>query len=160
MEILGVGPLEFLFIIIIALIVLGPSDMVKAGKTLGKFLRNLVTSPTWSAIQQTSRELRYLPNKLIRDAGLEEVKQDLQEISTAIPDAQKIGHELKLQESIQTVRNDLVEAATVSIDPIPTPEPAPEPELESAPEPVDESAPENPTPETLLEQTTEKTDEL
>lgn len=77
MDILGIGPLELIFILIIALIVLGPSDMVKAGRTVGRFLRKLVTSPGWRAVQQTSRDLRYLPNKLIREAGLEELEKDL-----------------------------------------------------------------------------------
>jgi Sec-independent protein translocase protein TatA len=72
MEILGIGPLELLLILVIALIVMGPSDMVKAGRTIGKFLRQVVTSPTWRAVTQTSSELRRLPNRLIREAGLEE----------------------------------------------------------------------------------------
>lgn len=84
MDILGIGPLEFIFILIIALIVLGPSDMVKAGRTIGRFLRQIVTSPTWRAVTRTSSELRTLPNKLIRDAGLEE---DLKEIQKATKQA-------------------------------------------------------------------------
>jgi hypothetical protein len=80
MDFFGVGPLEIAFVLIIALIVLGPNDMVKAGRTIGRFLRKLVTSPTWNAIQQTSRELRYLPNKLMREAGLEEIQESLKEI--------------------------------------------------------------------------------
>jgi Sec-independent protein translocase protein TatA len=82
MEFLGIGPLELFFIILIALIVLGPKDMVKAGRTLGRFLRTLVTSPTWKTIQQTSRDLRYLPNRLMREAGLEDLKQSLPEVQT------------------------------------------------------------------------------
>lgn len=80
MDILGIGPLELIFILIIALIVLGPTDMVKAGRTVGKFLRQIVTSPTWHAVTRTSQELRNLPNKLMRDAGLEE---DFKEIQNA-----------------------------------------------------------------------------
>ncbi len=80
MEFLGIGPLELFFIVLIALIVLGPKDMVKAGRTIGRFLRTLVTSPTWRTIQQTSRELRYLPNRLMREAGLEDLKQNLPEM--------------------------------------------------------------------------------
>jgi Sec-independent protein translocase protein TatA len=78
MDILGIGPLELIFIIIIALIVLGPKDMVKAGRSIGKFLRQVVTSSTWRAVTQTSNELRTLPNKLIREAGLEEELKDIQ----------------------------------------------------------------------------------
>ena len=39
MEILGIGTSELVFIVIIALIVLGPKDMQKAGRTIGKWLR-------------------------------------------------------------------------------------------------------------------------
>ena len=86
MDILGIGPLELLFIIIIALIVLGPSDMVKAGRTIGKFLRQVVTSPTWRAVTRTSDELKTLPNKLIRDAGLEEDFKEIQDVTrNAVP---------------------------------------------------------------------------
>lgn len=69
MEILGVGMSELVFIVIIALIVLGPKDMQKAGKTIGKWMRSIVTSDGWRIFQQTSRELRTLPNKLIREAN-------------------------------------------------------------------------------------------
>ena len=74
MEILGIGMSELIFVIIIALIVLGPKDMQKAGKTIGKWLRSIVTSDGWKFFQQTSRELRTLPNKLMREAN-EELNQ-------------------------------------------------------------------------------------
>jgi len=79
MEILGIGPSELLFIIIIALIVLGPKDMQKAGKTVGRWLNNLVKSDGWKAFQQTSREIRGLPTKLMREANMEmmEAEKDL-----------------------------------------------------------------------------------
>jgi uncharacterized protein YjiS (DUF1127 family) len=86
MDILGIGPLELIFVLIIALIVLGPKDMVKAGRTIGKFLRQIVTSPTWHAVTRTSTELRNLPNKLIRDAGLEDdIKQIENATRSAVP---------------------------------------------------------------------------
>jgi Sec-independent protein translocase protein TatA len=87
MEILGIGPLEILFILLIALIILGPGDMVKAGLTLGRFLRKIITSPEWRTIQKASRELRYLPNRLMREASLEDLSKDLPEIN-------KIGGQL------------------------------------------------------------------
>ena len=91
MEFLGIGPLELLFVVILALIVLGPKDMVKAGKTIGRTLRKIVTSPNWRAIQQTSRELRQLPNRLIREAGLEELQKNL-------PKPDDISRELGIDE--------------------------------------------------------------
>ncbi len=83
MEILGIGTSELIFIVIIALIVLGPKDMQKAGRTVGKWLRNIVTSDGWKMFQQTSRELRTLPNRLMRDANdeLNQIGKDLNNAS-------------------------------------------------------------------------------
>lgn len=83
MDIFGIGPLEILFIILIALIVLGPKDIAKTGRSLGRFMRQVATSPSWKAVQQTSKELRNLPTKLMREAGLEE---DMKEIQSILPD--------------------------------------------------------------------------
>lgn len=71
MEILGIGFSELVFIVIIILIVLGPKDMQKAGRTLGKWLNSIVTSDGWRVFQKTSRELRNLPNNLMREANIE-----------------------------------------------------------------------------------------
>lgn len=90
MEILGIGMPELIFIFIIALIVMGPKDMQKAGKTIGKWLRSIVMSDGWKMFQQTSRELRTLPNKLMREANqeLEQINKIGRDISspTEIPD--------------------------------------------------------------------------
>ncbi len=75
MEILGIGPSELLFIVLIAIIVLGPKDMQKAGRTIGKWLRSIVTSDGWKLFQQTSREIQTLPNRLMREAAIEELKE-------------------------------------------------------------------------------------
>jgi sec-independent protein translocase protein TatB len=84
MEILGIGTSELVFIVIIALIVLGPKDMQKAGKTIGKFLRDIVTSDGWKMFQDTSRELRTLPNRLMREAN-EELNQIGKEMNNISP---------------------------------------------------------------------------
>ena len=75
MEILGIGPSELFFIIIIALIVLGPRDMQKAGRTIGKGLQKIVKSDGWKLFQQTSREIQTLPNRMMREAALDELKE-------------------------------------------------------------------------------------
>jgi Sec-independent protein translocase protein TatA len=101
MEFLGIGPLELFFIIVIALIVLGPKDMVKAGRTLGRWLRNLVTSPSYRTVQQVSNELRNLPNRLMREAGFDE---------NGVPITEQIRQELgmnEIQETMKNVQDDL-----------------------------------------------------
>jgi len=113
MDFLGVGPLELFFIILIALIVLGPQDMIKAGRNLGKLLKKLVTSPTWHAVQQTSRDFRNLPNRLIREAGLEEEMEDLNKIKGDVEKMGKTGVDQISQDAkdinqeMSTVNKDL-----------------------------------------------------
>ena len=80
MDIFGIGPLEFFLILIIALIILGPNDMAKAGRSLGRLLRRLVMSDEWRIITQSASEFRHLPNRLIREAGIEEIKKELPDI--------------------------------------------------------------------------------
>ena len=77
MEFLGIGPSELIFVFIIALIILGPKDMQKAGKTIGKWMRDIVTSDGWKIFQQTSREIRTLPTRLMREANEELNKGDI-----------------------------------------------------------------------------------
>jgi sec-independent protein translocase protein TatB len=74
MEFLGIGPLELILILILALIIFGPKDIDKAGKTIGKNLNKLIRSDTWKTINQTSRELKNLPTRLMRESGLEDLE--------------------------------------------------------------------------------------
>lgn len=88
MEIFGIGPTELILIVLLALIILGPKDMQKAGRTIGRWLRNLVTSDGWRAFLNTSREIRNLPTRLMREANLEDLQQLNQDVG-------KIGTDLK-----------------------------------------------------------------
>jgi sec-independent protein translocase protein TatB len=82
MEFLGVGPSELIFIILIAIIILGPKDMQKAGRMIGRFLNQLIRSDGWKIFQQTSNELRNLPRNLMREANMEmmEAEKDLRRV--------------------------------------------------------------------------------
>jgi sec-independent protein translocase protein TatB len=71
MEIFGIGASELIFILLIAIIVLGPKDMQKAGRTIGRWLNQLVRSDGWKVFQKTSTELRNLPRNLMREANME-----------------------------------------------------------------------------------------
>jgi len=132
MEILGIGPLELFFILLIALIVLGPGDMVKTGRTLGRFLRKVVTSPEWHTVQKASRELRYLPNRLMREANLEDLQKDLSDIN-------QIGGQLNNE-----VKKAQFDISSWTTPPEPAHEPLPSPEIDDlapAPPPPDDPPP-------------------
>lgn len=89
MEFLGIGPAELVFIVIIALIILGPRDMQKAGRTIGKWMRRIVTSDGWRLFQQTSREIQTLPNRLMREAALDELKEMQKDIREPLDGLQR-----------------------------------------------------------------------
>lgn len=97
MEIFSIGPLELFFILLIALIVLGPKDMIKTGRAIGRFLNKIVRSSTWKTIQRTTQELRQLPTYLMREANLDEALKDL-------PTVETIKEEVGLDQVASTIK--------------------------------------------------------
>jgi Sec-independent protein translocase protein TatA len=97
MELLGVGLPELAFIVLIALILLGPKDMIAAGRTIGSTLRKIVTSPVWQTMRQTGEELQKLPTKLMREAGLEELQALQNEMQNEVKGVQSEVEEVTRQ---------------------------------------------------------------
>lgn len=77
MDIFGIGPLEIVLILIIALIVMGPNDMAKAGRTIGRTLRNITKSQTWQVIRLFMKEMQTMPNRLMREAQFDDIVKDV-----------------------------------------------------------------------------------
>jgi sec-independent protein translocase protein TatB len=87
MDIFGIGPTEIVFIVLLALILLGPKEMEKTGRTIGRFLRDLTRSEGWRAFRDTSREIRNLPNRLMREANIEDLPKDVGKIGKEIEES-------------------------------------------------------------------------
>jgi Sec-independent protein translocase protein TatA len=88
MELLGVGPLEFLLILLLVLIIFSPKDLAKGGKEVGRWMNRLYRSDTWKSMRQVSKEMQDLPNRLAREAQLDELKEtekDLQKNLAGTP---------------------------------------------------------------------------
>ncbi len=85
MEILGIGPLEAIFIVLLALIAIGPRDLGTTARSLGRALNRLYRSEAWLSLTQASRNLRGLPNRLAREAALEELNQVRRELKDGTP---------------------------------------------------------------------------
>lgn len=81
MNIFGIGPLEIVFVLIIGILVLGPDGMIEAGRKLGKFMRSIIHSSWWKNIRQGVTEIQHLPQRLIREAELEELNE-LRDLTT------------------------------------------------------------------------------
>jgi len=123
MDFLGVGPLELFFIIVIALVIIGPRDIVKAARSTGRFLNRLYKSEMWQTLMETVRQLRTLPNRLAREADLEEID----EVRRSIEETGK-----DLAQDVKSLNEDLRARTT----------PHPEPEsLPTDPKPLAEDQP-------------------
>lgn len=77
MEFLNLGLGEIVLIVVLALIILGPGNMVKTAREAGSLIRRITKSPYWQELWVTSRELNEIPRILAREAKLEETIKDL-----------------------------------------------------------------------------------
>ena len=80
MDILGIGPLELVLILLVVFLVLGPDDLVSTARKMGKFINTVRKSDFWRGVTQVSKEVRDLPNTLMREADLEDAKNELEEL--------------------------------------------------------------------------------
>lgn len=78
MEIFNIGILEFLFILLLAFIILGPKKAIELAGEVGRWVKDFVKSPFWREIVNTSRDIKDIPKKLMDDA---EVQRTIDEIN-------------------------------------------------------------------------------
>jgi Sec-independent protein translocase protein TatA len=125
MDFLGIGPLELVAVLVIALIVLGPRDIASFARRAGGMINRLYRSEVWGAVNKASREFRDLPNRLAREAALEELDESLRKVTE--PGAEKQV-------------NPALDAWTPSPKSPGEPEPPAEESASPAPEPPDSEA--------------------
>jgi len=77
MDIFGIGPLELLLIVFLALIILGPREMIEMSKKTASWLRKVRQSNAW----KTTREVMDIPNKVMKETGLEDEIRELNAVS-------------------------------------------------------------------------------
>jgi Sec-independent protein translocase protein TatA len=142
MDFLGVGPLELIFVFIIIILVIGPKDLGKTARTLGRFLNRVYKSEEWKALTQASRTLRTLPNRLAREAELEELNEIKESIEGTAQELkqtqQEFSRETRKTLSGVTRDPDPAEAMKAWTTPLP--------ESESKSDSVEEQADDSPEP--------------
>ena len=77
MKLFNVGALEFVFILLLAFIVLGPEKAIKAAGDVARWIRGLTQSQFWKDLLSTSREIQDIPKKLMEDAEIQNTIADL-----------------------------------------------------------------------------------
>ena len=78
MKIFNLGISEIILIVILALIIMGPGNMVKSAREIGAFIRKVTKSPYWQEIWATKRELNEIPRILAKEADLDGTLKDLE----------------------------------------------------------------------------------
>ena len=84
MKLLNVGALEFVLILLLALIVLGPRKAVKTAGEVGRWIKNLFKSEFWQELQKTSREIQDLPKKMMDEAEIQKTIKELDRSEAAL----------------------------------------------------------------------------
>lgn len=77
MKLFNVGALELLFVLLLALVVLGPRKAVKTAGDVGQWLKQFLSSSFWQDLQSTSRELQDLPKKMMDEAEIQRTIEEL-----------------------------------------------------------------------------------
>ena len=111
MKFLNVGPLELIFILILALLLLGPERMISSARALGKWVYQLIRSPFWTSVMDTSREIRDLPTKIVREAGLEESLKEIKELNREIGKEAVLG---EFDKAARDIDNQIRQAANLA----------------------------------------------
>jgi|GEM_PF-570515 len=101
MEFLNIGGLELLFILVVALVALGPERIVKVGHALGQFLRKLSKNVLFREVVQTTDEIRNYPRKILDEAKLDLVDLDLHKKIQ-----QEMGHFDQEEDVVRTSARD------------------------------------------------------
>ncbi|MBN1265386.1 MAG: hypothetical protein JXA25_07830 [Anaerolineales bacterium] len=94
MNILNIGGLELTFIIVLALIIMGPNDIVRSARTAAQWVKKIKSNRYWQEILRTTSEIRDLPNKIMAESGLEEAVQSMNLLS------QNLQHDLRSEVSL------------------------------------------------------------
>ena len=106
MKFLNIGTLEFVFILLLILVVLGPRKTIKTAGELGALIKKVTRSKFWRDLVNTSEEIRDLPRKMMDEA-------DLQETITSLD--RKVGEVKGLIQSNQTEIHEQVGEGTRTI---------------------------------------------
>ncbi|MCS6909988.1 MAG: twin-arginine translocase TatA/TatE family subunit [Anaerolineales bacterium] len=84
LNVLGIGLPELLFFAVLLLLLFGPNDLARIARDMGRFIARVTRSPNFQTIQQASQELRNLPQRIVQEAQLEDIRRETQELKSAV----------------------------------------------------------------------------
>lgn len=133
MKIFNLGISEIILIVLVALIVMGPGNMVKTAREIGAFIRKVTKSPYWQEIWATKRELTEIPKILAKEADLDATIKDLEKETKGMRSsvASTMSDLIKeVEEPLKEVGEELKKQPVIAVT-IPAPQQKSEPEQQS-----------------------------
>lgn len=87
MDLLGVGPLELLFFVVLLLALFGPKDLGQGARQLGMWINRLTRTEAFRTVQALRDEIANLPQQLANEAHLADIQRELHNQTIAPPTA-------------------------------------------------------------------------
>jgi len=84
MEILNIGPLELLLILVLAVLMFGPEDLVNFAHKAGRWIYNLRKSEFWQEVVGTTKQIQEIPQQIIKEAELEETMKEIDALNRSM----------------------------------------------------------------------------
>ena len=84
MEIFNVGPLELLLILVLAVIIFGPEDLVKFSRNAGHWIYKVSKSEFWQSVVGTTKEIKDFPKQIMKEAQIEETLKEFNSLNQSI----------------------------------------------------------------------------
>jgi Sec-independent protein translocase protein TatA len=110
MQVFNLGFGEIIFVLLIAVVVLGPERITVFSRKAGQWIRAMISNPLWQDVVSTSNEFRQLPNKLMEETGLQ---SDLDDLNIEVTDLdQAISGELDEINQFPDVQMDITPTST------------------------------------------------
>ena len=88
MEIFNIGPLELLLILVLAVIIFGPEDLVKYSHAAGRWLYKASKSDFWKSVVGTTREIQEFPKQIMKEAQIEETLKEFNAMNKPAPQSE------------------------------------------------------------------------
>lgn len=77
MEIFNIGPLELLLILVLAVLMFGPEDIVNFAHKAGRLIYNLRKSEFWQEVVGTTKQIQEFPQQILKEVELEETMKEI-----------------------------------------------------------------------------------
>jgi Sec-independent protein translocase protein TatA len=116
MKIFNVGALEFVFILLLAFLILGPKKAIVTAGDVGRWIKKVINSQFWRDLVTTSKQIQDLPQKMMDEAEIQNTIMDLERTSNQVSGVMK-EMETKVKRESEEIENTIRSPHHIHPDP-------------------------------------------